>query len=377
MKKQLELYLHIPFCVRKCAYCDFLSSPADELTKDQYVKALIREIKSHNQQYTDYTVTTIFIGGGTPSILKSEQIISIFKAIRESFEIRHDAEITIEVNPGTVTEEKLYAWKEAGINRLSIGLQTVNDDELKMLGRIHSYEQFLDTFAMARKADFTNINVDLISAIPGQTFESWCETLRTVAELSPEHISAYSLIIEEGTPFFDKYAEHEELLPDEDTERKIYEETERILDEYGYKRYEISNYAKEGYKCWHNCGYWERKEYLGLGIGSASLIGDRRFNNVSDLEKYLTTNNIEYENVEILTEKEQMEEFMFLGLRMMDGVQKSKFKQVFSRDMEDIYGDILSDLYNKKLLEISGDTIRLTRHGIDVSNYVFEKFLLD
>lgn len=382
MKKELELYLHIPFCVRKCKYCDFLSAPADERTRERYVNALIREIKRFREAYSDYTVSTIFMGGGTPSILLSNQMNAIFTALRENFSIKEDVEITIEVNPGTVTEEKFAAWRTAGINRLSIGLQTVKKEELKMLGRIHSYEQFLDTFQKSRKAGFTNINVDLISAIPGQTLESWCETLRTVANLSPEHISAYSLIIEEGTPFYEKYGEGNQtqqsvLLPDEDTERRIYEETEKILLEYGYERYEISNYAKKGYECRHNCGYWERKEYLGLGIGAASLIGNRRFNVISDLEAYIDSDESIYENEEILSAEESMEEFMFLGLRMTKGICKSTFEQLFGKSMDEVYGEVLAELEMKKLLEVLDDKIKLTKHGIDISNYVFEQFLLD
>lgn len=379
-KKELELYLHIPFCIRKCAYCDFLSGPATDEVKGQYVEALIREIKISGEKYKDYCVTTIFMGGGTPSILMPEQMTAIFDALKVSFDIKKDAEITIEVNPGTVTDEKFQAWKAAGINRLSIGLQSVKNEELQMLGRIHSYEQFLDTFQKARMYGFENINVDLISAIPGQTLKSWCETLRTVAELSPEHISAYSLIIEEGTPFYEKYGEEnyiEEtgLLPDEETERKIYEETEKILLEYGYERYEISNYAKKGYECKHNCGYWERKEYLGLGIGAASLIGNRRFNTVSELNKYLECDSLEYENEEILSEQEEQEEYMFLGLRMMSGVRKTAFKACFGKNIEEVYGAVLTELEKKQLLEISGDVIKLTKYGIDISNFVFEQFL--
>lgn len=380
-KKELELYLHIPFCIRKCAYCDFLSGPATDAVKKQYVDALIREIKTTGKQYKEYCVTTIFMGGGTPSILFSEQITAIFEALKHSFSIKEDAEITMEVNPGTVTEEKFLAWKAAGINRLSIGLQSLKNEELQMLGRIHSYEQFLDTFQKARAYGFKNINVDLISAIPGQTLDSWCETLRTVAELSPEHISAYSLIIEEGTPFYEKYGEENDieetaLLPDEETERKIYEETEKILLEYGYEKYEISNYAKKGYECRHNCGYWQRKEYLGLGIGAASLIENRRFHVVTELNSYLERDSLNYEEEETLSEQEEMEEFMFLGLRMMEGVSKIDFETYFGKNIEEVYGTVLEELEREQLLEISGDRIKLTKYGIDISNYVFEQFLL-
>ena len=259
--KELELYVHIPFCVKKCAYCDFLSAPAGEEERQRYVETLLKEIQGYGKQYQDYCVITIFVGGGTPSVLNGEQMKAIFNVLRESFVIDTDAEITIEVNPGTVTEEKAEAWKQAGINRISIGLQSVNDEELRMLGRIHSYKDFLDTYHLLRDKGFYNLNVDLISAIPGQTLESWRKTLCKVAELKPEHISSYSLIIEEGTPFYTLYGEDRQdavlkslpqPLPDEETERLIYEETETILQKYGYNRYEISNYAKPGYACHNN-----------------------------------------------------------------------------------------------------------------------------
>lgn len=384
--KELELYVHIPFCVQKCAYCDFLSVPADESLRQEYVDVLIQEIKGYKEMYRDYRVSTVFIGGGTPSILHPHQASMIFEALRDSFQIHSDAEITFEANPGTVTEEKLTAWKEAGVNRLSIGLQSVKDEELQMLGRIHDHQQFLDTWKLVRQAGMKNVNIDLISAIPGQTLESWRETLRKTAELSPEHLSVYSLIIEEGTPFYEKYGEtacaensSASLLPDEETERLMYEETETILREYGYARYEISNYAKPGYECRHNIGYWQRKEYLGIGLGASSLIKKTRFRHISDLRRYLTVSkdvrNI-CEEEEMLTVGDEMEEFMFLGLRMMCGVKKSEFFRLFGVSIEDIYKKPLSKMKENGLLEMKGDQICLTKRGIDISNYVFEQFLL-
>lgn len=387
MKKGLELYVHIPFCARKCDYCDFLSAPADTKTRRKYVQALICEIKSRKREFADYEVTTVFVGGGTPSILAGEEISRIFKALRESFAFRENPEITMEVNPGTVTEEKFQFWKKAGVNRLSIGLQSADDRELKLLGRIHTFADFLYTYETARKSGFANINIDLISALPGQSVSSWEKTLRKAAELSPGHISAYSLIIEEGTPFYRRYGASKEdgeaypALPDEETDRLIYKTTGEILREYGYVRYEISNYAKEGYACRHNLGYWERKEYLGLGLGAASLVNETRFKNTEELEKYLEIfgeEKREYPSAvterERLDTKEQMEEFMFLGLRKMKGISQSEFARQFGETLEEVYGEEIKELTAEGLLEQEGEWLRLTEFGIDVSNYVFEKF---
>ena len=393
-KKELELYVHIPFCVRKCAYCDFLSFPSEECERASYVDALLKEIKGQKDKFKDYVVTTVFLGGGTPSLLREDDTARIFHALKESFDISRNAEITMEVNPGTVTAKKAAAWKLCGVNRLSIGLQSADDEELQMLGRIHTFQEFLDTWKIVREAGFDNVNIDLISAIPGQTLESWEKTLRTAAGLAPEHLSAYSLIIEEGTPFYKMYGEESGTagaedasnrqlpLPDEDTEREIYKITEQILNRYGYHRYEISNYAKEGYECRHNLGYWERKEYLGLGLGASSLVNEQRFRNTADMERYLKLFGTDgsksgevYEETEVLSAQEQMEEFMFLGLRKMKGISGTEFEKTFGRTLDEVYGDTLDKLQRQGLIERAGDELRLTERGIDVSNYVFAEFL--
>lgn len=395
MMRELELYVHIPFCVRKCAYCDFLSAPAGEEERQRYVETLIEELKGYRKQYQEYRVTTVFAGGGTPSLLTGKQVEEIFAVLRECFVIEEDAEITIEVNPGTVTEEKAEAWKRAGINRISIGLQSACDEELRMLGRIHTFQEFLETYELLRRTGFANLNVDLISAIPGQTAESWRETIRTVAELSPEHISAYSLIVEEGTLFYERYGEkqggnHQEWkehtalkglldLPDEETERLIYEETEQLLQKYGYHRYEISNYAKAGYDCRHNKGYWRRTEYLGTGLGASSLIGHWRFCNLKQYDEYVDAvwNKRDlHEEAERLDVTDEMEEFMFLGLRMMEGIQRSEFYEAFGEELETVYGEQLRKLEQEGLIEADEKGVRLTKRGIDISNYVFVQFLL-
>ena len=388
-KKELELYVHIPFCVRKCAYCDFLSAPADTQERTLYIDALTEEIRARKNDFTAYRVSTIFLGGGTPSILEGDDSARIFRALQENFDISDDAEITMEVNPGTVTEEKAASWRKSGVNRLSIGLQSADDRELKMLGRIHTYREFLDTWKIVREAGFENVNVDLISAIPGQNLRSWSETLRKAADLGPEHISAYSLIIEEGTPFYERYGDgsgededkgnHLPPLPDEDTEREIYKATEKILAEYGYHRYEISNYAKTGYECRHNLGYWERKEYLGLGLGASSLLSECRFHNTADMGKYLRL----YENagtdicedIEHLSVEDQMEEFMFLGLRKTVGISVDDFRKAFGKEIREVYGEQMRKLEEQRLIEYSGNRVRLTERGTDISNYVFSEFM--
>lgn len=378
--RELEIYIHIPFCVRKCAYCDFLSGPQDKGTIEKYVGKLIKEIKASVIQ--NHSVISIFLGGGTPSILKASQITRIFDVLRDTFDISEDAEITIEANPGTVTKEKLEAYKQCGINRISFGLQSANNEELKLLGRIHTYEEFMESYELARKCGFDNINVDLISAIPKQTLESWEATLQRVIDLEPEHISAYSLIVEEGTPFAKVYGEGcpgEQDLPSEEVERAIYYRTETLLLQAGYHRYEISNYAKEGKECRHNLGYWERTDYLGIGLGASSLIDNTRFKNTDDLAFYMEhADNADEirENVEKLSVKEQMEEFMFLGLRKMEGVSISEFEKAFGKTMEECYAEQIQRLMQQGLLEQKDSRLMLTRQGIDVSNYVFAEFLM-
>lgn len=362
--RELEIYVHIPFCVRKCDYCDFLSAPATDEVKEQYVERVLEEIRQ-SVFAEEYEVTSVFFGGGTPSILPAEQLIRILEKLKGQFHFRNDAEITTEANPGTVDRNKLKAYREAGFNRISFGLQSANNEELRALGRIHTWEELQESFALARELGFTNINVDLMSALPGQTIESWRETLGKVLVLQPEHISAYSLIVEEGTPFYERYAEHPELLPDEDSERQMYYDTEAILKMHGYHRYEISNYAKPGYECRHNLGYWERKEYIGFGLGAASLLQNIRMTNETDLQEYLQGHF--HGSVETLTGKEIREEHFFLGLRKMEGVQVGGY--------DAHYRELIEKLKKDGLLVEEKDHIRLTRRGIDVSNYVLAQFL--
>ena len=403
----LSLYIHIPFCVRKCNYCDFLSAPCDEYTRQRYVESLCREMEERAEAFQDKKVDTVFFGGGTPSILSAKQIEQIVSTVRSRFHLLPDAEISMEMNPGTVDREKLETYKRLGINRLSIGLQSANNEELKILGRIHTWEEFLQTWKLVREVGFSNVNIDLMSALPGQTLASYEETLRKVLALKPEHISAYSLIVEEGTPFFEWFGEEgkrQKELPDEVIDRQMYELTKKLLEEQGYYRYEISNYALKDYECKHNIGYWKRKEYLGLGLGAASLIADVRCTNITDLQTYLEVGKqrekqeeCDYgciqknqESIEIdtkskkwieeqieLSQADQMEEFMFLGLRMMEGVSLEEFEKKFRKTLQEIYGEQIETLEKQQLLKFNHETGKyaLTLQGIDVSNQVFVEFI--
>lgn len=373
-KDTLELYIHIPFCVKKCDYCDFLSGPVSRAGQEAYVYALLREIKEAASR-EKRPVSTLFIGGGTPSVLSVDLMELLLRELSEQFRFLPEAECTIEANPGTLTEEKLVLYRKYGLNRISIGLQSPVDKELKMLGRIHDYREFLESYELARNVGFDNINVDLMFAIPGQSYEGWVRNLRTVATLAPEHISAYSLIIEEGTPFFSRKLD----LPDEDTEYRMYEDVAEILGEYGYHQYEISNYARYGFECRHNKGYWERKDYLGLGLGAASLIGKKRFTNTNIMEEYLNHSRDLTrirKDMEILEKKDEMGEFMFLGLRMTEGVSEEEFQEYFHVSVEKIYGRVIEKYIRQGLLEKRNGRIFLTRRGIHVSNAVMADFLL-
>ena len=373
-KDSLELYLHIPFCIKKCDYCDFLSGPATRAGQEAYIYALLREMEAASA-VEKRPVDTVFIGGGTPSVPDCDIMEKLLQGMQKCFCLAQDAEITIEANPGTLTTEKLALYKRYGINRLSIGLQSPKNQELSALGRIHNYEQFLESYYMAREAGFSNINTDLMFAIPRQHYEGWIDNLRTVAELGPEHISAYSLIIEEGTPFFERKLD----LPDEDTEYQMYEAVADVLGKYGYQQYEISNYAKEGKSCRHNEGYWTRTDYLGLGLGAASLIGRERFTNTADMQEYLSdSENPEKirKNRELLTKEDEMSEFMFLGLRMTKGVSKDDFQEYFGTAIENIYGEVLEKYKSQGLLMEKNRRIFLSRAGIHVSNGIMADFLL-
>ena len=388
MLSEIELYIHIPFCIRKCNYCDFLSFPAGEELQNRYVDALCEEIRRTGEHInSSFKIRSIFLGGGTPSILSIYNVNRIFSCIREHFPFTDRTEISMEANPGTLNSEKIKAYRDAGVNRLSVGLQSADDACLKMLGRIHSWQEFLDNYHEARKKGFDNINVDIMSALPGQSLESYLDTLKNIIELGPEHISSYSLILEEGTPLYNDEALLKRL-PDEDTDRRMYEMTKKILEEAGYHRYEISNYAKEGRECIHNLGYWEDVPYLGFGLGASSYWKEKtesdcqesflRFSNVRDMEKYLAQPFRpfeEREDYQELSREDRMAEFMFLGLRKIRGVSLKDFKDRFGCDMESVYGIAIHRFLDLGLLTMKNGRIALTEQGINVSNQIFCEFI--
>ena len=401
MRKKLSIYIHIPFCVKKCVYCDFLSFGADDpqinrsgAVRKAYVQSICRELLSYKSISKDYIVKTIFIGGGTPSILLPGEIMNILATLRSIFKVDEEAEITIEVNPGTLTAIKAAEYLAAGINRMSIGLQSAHNDELAMLGRIHTYEQFLTSYQTARDAGFRNINVDLISAIPGQTLHSYLDTLERVLKCRPEHISSYSLIVEDGTPL----AGDQKLLsklPDEETDREMYEATGKVLEMSGYKRYEISNYAKPGYECRHNIVYWTMDEYIGIGIGAASFFNGRRYSNTSDIKQYVDTMEEVFEKRSIdeayripellsirhIDETEDIDtlmgEYVIFGLRMTRGISAADFYERFGHSLYDVYGDIIRGYVASGHMKDEKGMVCFTRKGIDVSNRILVDFLQD
>ncbi|MBP5263588.1 MAG: radical SAM family heme chaperone HemW [Lachnospiraceae bacterium] len=378
----LMLYIHVPFCVKKCNYCDFLSFASGDDTKERYVDALCKELVGRKQEMLGRRVSSIFFGGGTPSLLSHARIRRILDLIRRIAYVDKNAEITMECNPGTATFENLKGYREAGVNRLSIGLQSASSKELKLLGRIHDYRTFLKTYQDARKAGFLGVNVDLMSAIPGQDLAAFRETLESVLGLSPqpEHLSVYSLILEEGTKFWQWDQEGrfqgDLAIPSEEVDRAIYADTRERLTKAGYEQYEISNYAKPGFECRHNLGYWTRRDYLGLGLGAASLLSEVRYQNETDIGKYLA-DPLAGRSAQTLSKKDQMEEFLFLGLRKCKGVPKKEFLECFGSSLSEVYSAVIEKNVSDGLLEEDEAGIRLTKRGMDLANYVCAQFLLD
>ena len=376
--KELAIYIHLPFCVRKCLYCDFISGPYSDEVKRSYVNKLLWEIDSFFDEYRDenIVITSIFFGGGTPSILPPGEIEKILCKLKEHADFI-EPEITIEVNPGMGEPSLFEKYHEIGINRISIGLQSTSDEELKTLGRIHTYEQFLNTLDSVKAAGFTNISADIMYAVPGQNYKSFERTLRKVADLGLNHISAYSLIVEEGTPFYEMDLD----LPSEEEERRMYRGVSRILSEYGFAQYEISNYAKPGYVCRHNIAYWTGKEYVGFGIAAASLIENLRFTNTKSMDDYLSVSDYEElkelrTDVENLSREDCMSEAVILGLRMNQGVSDKAFYEKFGQHISDVYPkEILKHKLEGLLKEAEDGSISLTAKGRDLSNYVMADFI--
>lgn len=373
--RNLGIYIHIPFCKRKCAYCDFISFSDKTKLIEKYVLALEKEIDKCNINKDNYIIKTIYFGGGTPSFIESKYIVEILNNIKKKFNISEEVEITIEINPGTVTEEKLKDYYNAGINRISFGLQSTRSELLKLVGRIHSYSSFIEGYNLARKIGFKNINVDLMIGLPVQTLEDVKKDLERIIELKPEHISVYSLIVEEGTKIEEKIKNKELYLPPEELERKMYWEVKKQLEKAGYVHYEISNFAKPGYESKHNLSCWNQEEYLGFGIAAHSYFNGERYSNTEDFDKYFE----HPEDSKIIHEKQTQEdkqrEFMLLGLRKIEGVKISDFKNKFIENPIYLYRESLSKLVTQGLIEIDIDSIRLTNRGIDLANLVWEKFV--
>ena len=374
--KEIGIYIHIPFCIKKCEYCDFVSYCNKEKYVPQYINALKKEIKNNINK--EYKITTIYIGGGTPSSIEENYIADIIETIKlnmndENLKEFKNVEVTIEVNPGTVTEKKLKTYKEIGINRLSIGLQETHDELLKSIGRIHTYEEFLKTYNLARKIGFNNINVDLIIALPNQTIQDIKENLEKIIKLNPEHISVYSLILEEGTPFYNKYNENKIKLPDEELERNMYWYVKNTLENNGYMHYEISNFSKKGFESKHNMNCWNQEEYLGFGVAAHSYNNKTRYSNTNSIEEYIKGSN------KIIHEKQTLEdmqkEYMLLGLRKIKGINIQKFKNKFAQNPIFIFKEQLSKLVDEELIVIDGNEIKLTNKGLDLANIVWEEFV--
>ena len=374
--KEIGIYIHIPFCIKKCEYCDFVSYCNKEKYVPQYINALKKEIKNNINK--EYKITTIYIGGGTPSSIEENYIADIIETIKlnmndENLKEFKNVEITIEVNPGTVTEKKLETYKEIGINRLSIGLQETHDELLKSIGRIHTYEEFLKTYNLARKIGFNNINVDLMIALPNQTIQDIKENLEKIIKLNPEHISVYSLILEEGTPFYNKYNENKIKLPNEELERNMYWYVKNTLENNGYIHYEISNFSKKGFESKHNMNCWNQEEYFGFGVAAHSYNNKTRYSNTNSIEEYIKGSN------KIIHEKQTLEdmqkEYMLLGLRKIEGINIQKFKNKFAQNPIFIFKEQLSKLVDEELIIVDGNEIKLTNKGLDLANIVWEEFV--
>ncbi len=375
---KISLYIHIPFCAQKCLYCDFPSFARKDYLRKAYIEALNKEIISLREKHNNLEINTIFIGGGTPSVLEADELECLLKEVAK-LNMAKDIEYSMECNPGNLTEEKLEVMKKYGVNRISMGLQAKQDNLLKGLGRIHNYKTFKENFLLAKKVGFNNINVDLMFGLPNQRLNEWEETLREIISLEPAHISAYSLIIEEGTAFYNLYENDKLKLPTEEEERKMYHLAKKILEENGFNQYEISNYTKEGKECRHNLAYWNMDNWIGVGSAAASYINEKRIKNISSVEEYINSINEKGEAVEEIinnSKNDNMEEFMFMGLRKINGIDENEFKKRFSMNINDVYGEILNKYIDEGLLIRESGRIFLSEKGIEISNIIMADFLL-
>ena len=373
--REIGLYIHIPFCKRKCYYCDFNSYAGYDYLFDDYIRALLIEIESNSTK--DYNVVSVYIGGGTPNLLPPSYIEKILKSVFKNYKILDGCEITIEMNPGLITEEKLKIYKDNGINRVSIGLQAFQNRLLKYIGRIHTVEEFFGNYELVKKF-FDNINIDLMYALPTQTFKEWQETLKEVVKLQPTHVSTYSLILEPNTSFYRLYEKGQLPIVDEEEELKMYHWGIEFLKEKGYHHYEISNFALPTFECRHNILYWECKNYLGFGAGAHSYMADVRYSNIENIKDYIKSilerKSAVKEKIK-LTKQDRMAEFMFLGMRMTKGVCDKDFKKRFGISLFEIYKKVIQKYLKEGLIEIDNECVKLTERGIDVSNVIFEEFL--
>ena len=375
---KISLYIHIPFCAQKCLYCDFPSFARKDHLRKAYIEALNKEIISLREKHNNLEINTIFIGGGTPSVLEADELECLLKEVAK-LNMAKDIEYSMECNPGNLTEEKLEVMKKYGVNRISMGLQAKQDNLLKGLGRIHNYKTFKENFLLAKKVGFNNINVDLMFGLPNQRLNEWEETLREIISLEPAHISAYSLIIEEGTAFYNLYENDKLKLPTEEEERKMYHLAKKILEENGFNQYEISNYAKEGKECRHNLAYWNMDNWIGVGSAAASYINGKRIKNINSVEEYINSINEKGEAVEEIinnSKNDNIEEFMFMGLRKINGIDENEFKKRFSMNINDVYGEILNKYIDEGLLIRESGRIFLSEKGIEISNVIMADFLL-
>ena len=373
--KEISLYIHIPFCKQKCLYCDFPSYSGKEMLMNEYIDALNKEIIHKAEKYI---INSIFIGGGTPSYLNDSNLQSLLETLNK-LNLKQNLEFTVECNPGTLSKSNLDTMRKYNVNRISMGLQSTKNSILKEIGRIHSFEEFKNNYFLAREMGFDNINVDLMFGLPNQTIEDWKESLEEIAKLEPDHISAYSLIIEEGTHFYKLYEKEKLNLPDEDIERLMYLYTKDILSKYEYHQYEISNFAKIDKECFHNKVYWKCNEYLGLGVSSSSFIDEKRIKNIDDIGKYIKNINKDESVIEEIHENDindDMEEFIFMGLRMIEGIKINEFKKRFNKDIYEVYGDIIEKNIKKELLICNSDKLFLSSRGMEISNYVMSDFIL-
>ncbi len=388
-EKEIGLYIHIPFCKQKCYYCDFISYANKEELVERYIKCLKKEILQYaneNKIMSEhgleerYVIKTIYIGGGTPSAIDEVYIINVLDTIKDNFKMRDNVEITIEVNPGTVNKDKLESYRECGINRLSIGLQAVQDDILKCIGRIHTYKDFENTYEYAREVGFDNINVDLMINLPNQTLDDVKESVKTILSLKPEHISVYSLILEPNTKMYELINSKTLTIASDETERQMYWYVKDTLERHKYNQYEISNFTKSGFESKHNMDCWNQKEYIGVGASASSFMENKRYSNISELEKYIEniekgTPNKNLVLEEFLDEESKMDEFMMLGLRKIDGVDIKEFERIFQINPIVKYCKKLDKLNREGLIEIDENNIKLSNKGIDLANLVWEEFV--